>query len=97
MSNNNDTKQSWLAGLLTGWGIKESWAKIIAGAVIGALAAAGVLTTQTSCSAGMSLTYKSDKGELTWRLEGKDGENGEGGEERSSSVPEVPEVIEQKK
>lgn len=45
----NKEKVSWLAGLLTGWGIKESWAKVIAGAVIGALVAAGVLA-QTSCS-----------------------------------------------
>ncbi len=41
----NKEKASWLAGLLHGWGIKESWAKIIAGAVIGALCAAGILTT----------------------------------------------------
>ncbi len=41
----NKEKASWLAGLLSGWGIKESWAKIIAGAIIGALCAAGVLTT----------------------------------------------------
>ncbi len=41
-----------LASLLTGWGIKESWAKIAAGAIIGALAAAGFLT-QTSCSVSM--------------------------------------------
>ncbi len=38
----NTEKISWLAGLLTGWGIRESWAKIIAGAIIGALAAAGM-------------------------------------------------------
>ncbi len=83
MSNNN-TKHSWLAGLLTGWGIKESWAKIIAGAIIGALAAAGLLTTQTSCSAGMSITLKSDKGELTWTVDGKE-------------VESAPVVIRQKK
>ena len=41
-------KVSWLAGLLTGWGVKECWAKVIAGAIIGALAAAGVLTS-TGC------------------------------------------------
>lgn len=43
----NKTKEthSWLAGLLTGWGIKEAWAKLIAGAVVGALAAAGLLTS----------------------------------------------------
>ncbi len=44
MTTTNKDKASWLAGLLSGWGIKESWAKIIAGAVIGALAAAGFLT-----------------------------------------------------
>ena len=47
---------SWLAGLLTGWGVKESWAKVLAGAVIGALVAAGVLTgctaTYTQTAAG---------------------------------------------
>ena len=37
------SKHSWLTGILTGWGIRESWAKIIAGAVIGALAAAGLM------------------------------------------------------
>lgn len=43
----------WLTGLLTGWGIKESWAKLIAGAVVGALAAAGLLT---SCGQGPRIT-----------------------------------------
>lgn len=42
----NKEHVSWLAGLLTGWGIKESWAKIIAGAIIGALAAAGLLAAE---------------------------------------------------
>lgn len=46
-------KTSWLTGLLTGWGIKNSWAKIIAGAIIGALTAAGILTA-TSCNASYS-------------------------------------------
>lgn len=46
--NKNNEKVNWLAGLLTGWGIRESWAKIIAGAIIGALAAAGLLTA-TGC------------------------------------------------
>lgn len=40
---------SWLSGLLSGWGLRESWAKIAAGAVIGALVAAGVLQL-TGCS-----------------------------------------------
>lgn len=43
--NTKEKQYSWLAGLLTGWGIKESWAKLIAGAIIGALAAAGLLTS----------------------------------------------------
>ena len=55
MSTNKKT-YSWLAGLLTGWGVKESWAKVLAGAVIGALVAAGVLTgctaTYTQTAAG---------------------------------------------
>lgn len=33
-----------LSGLLTARGVKAVWAKVIAGAVMGALAAAGVLT-----------------------------------------------------
>lgn len=41
--NTNKEQHNWLTGLLTGWGIKESWAKLIAGAVIGACAAAGLL------------------------------------------------------
>ncbi len=45
MNTNNNT--SWLASLLTGWGIRESWAKIIAGSIAGALAAAGFLSSCT--------------------------------------------------
>ena len=41
--NTHTTQHNWLTGLLTGWGIKESWAKLIAGAIIGACAAAGLL------------------------------------------------------
>ena len=37
-------KISWLTGLLTGWGIRESWAKMIAGAIVGAVTAAGFFT-----------------------------------------------------
>ncbi len=53
----NKEKASWLTSLLTGWGVREVWAKIIAGAIIGALAAAGVLT-QTGCT--MNLTKLPD-------------------------------------
>lgn len=52
----NAEKHSWFTSLLTGWGVKESWAKIIAGAIIGALAAAGILTTE-SCTATVSQTH----------------------------------------
>ncbi len=47
----NKEKASWLAGLLHGWGIKESWAKVIAGAIIGAAVAAGLLS---GCTASFS-------------------------------------------
>ncbi|MBQ9095763.1 MAG: hypothetical protein IJY53_05460 [Akkermansia sp.] len=55
--NTNKEKHSWLTGLLTGWGIKESWAKVIAGMVIGALAAAGLLS---SCTARYSQSASGD-------------------------------------
>lgn len=55
--NTQKQKYTWLTGLLTGWGIKESWAKLIAGMVIGALAAAGLLT---SCTASYSQTASGD-------------------------------------
>jgi len=48
----NKEKASWLAGLLHGWGIRESWAKVIAGAVIGALCAAGLLSA-SGCTASV--------------------------------------------
>lgn len=50
--NDHQEQASWLAGLLRGWGIKESWAKIIAGAIIGALCAAGAFS-----SAGCTASY----------------------------------------
>ena len=49
----NDNKTSWLAGLLTGWGVPANWARVIAGAIIGALAAAGILTQQ-GCTASQA-------------------------------------------
>lgn len=45
----NKEKYTWLTSVLTGWGVKECWAKVIAGAVIGALCAAGVLSLD-SCT-----------------------------------------------
>lgn len=55
--NTHQQKHTWLTSLLTGWGIKESWAKVLAGAVIGALAACGLLT---SCTASYSQTAAGD-------------------------------------
>lgn len=49
----NKQRVGWLAGLLSGWGIRESWAKVIAGALIGAAVAAGWLT---SCTASYEQT-----------------------------------------
>lgn len=43
---NKEEKFNWLKSLLTGWGIKESWAKLIAGAIVGAIAA----YSMTSCT-----------------------------------------------
>lgn len=58
----NKEKASWLTSLLKGWGIKESWAKIIAGAIVGALVAAGVLTS-TSCTTSYTQTAA---GDIAW-------------------------------
>ena len=46
---NNKDKYTWLTSLLTGWGVKESWSKVLAGAIIGGLVAAGVLAA-SSCT-----------------------------------------------
>lgn len=40
----NDEKSNRLASLLMRRGMGETWAKLLAGAVVGALAAAGMLT-----------------------------------------------------
>ena len=69
MSNNEEEKEkavSWLASLLTGWGIKESWAQYIAAAVVGAVAAVLVMA-QGSCTA--TATQSAD-GSWTYSGEG---------------------------
>ena len=43
----NEQKFNFIKSLLSGWGFSESWAKLIAGAIIGALCACGFLS---SCS-----------------------------------------------
>ena len=46
---NTQNKYTWLTSLLKGWGIKESWAKVLAGAILGALCAAGVIALDACC------------------------------------------------
>ena len=43
----NKEKFNFIKSILSGWGLSESWAKLIAGAIIGALCACGFLS---SCS-----------------------------------------------
>lgn len=59
MSKKVEKVNGWLVGLLTGWGLRESWAKIAAGAVIGALCAAGVLALD-GCAVRYSQTASGD-------------------------------------
>ena len=40
----------FLSGLLTGWGVPANWARVITGAIVGAVAAY-VTITQCSCTA----------------------------------------------
>lgn len=49
-----EEKSNWLTNFITGFGVPANWAKVIAGAIIGALAAAGVLTLD-SCTASIDL------------------------------------------
>ncbi|MCD8069831.1 MAG: hypothetical protein LUE08_00375 [Akkermansiaceae bacterium] len=51
MSDETD-KASWLVSFLEGFGVPSNWAKVIAGAIIGAVSAYIALT-----SSGCSLTY----------------------------------------
>lgn len=46
----NEQKFNFLKSLLSGWGLSESWAKLIAGAIIGALCACGFLSSCTPLS-----------------------------------------------
>lgn len=41
----HNEKVGWLTGLLTGWGIRECWAKIIAGAIVGAVSSLGIFAS----------------------------------------------------
>ncbi len=74
---------TWLTSLFKGWGIKDKWAQLLAViivAVVATLYATGKLSAWfclalcvlflTGCSAGMTLTLKSDHGELEWTVEG---------------------------
>ncbi len=52
MSDETTDKTSWLVSFLEGFGVPSNWAKVIAGAIIGAVSAYIALT-----SSGCSLTY----------------------------------------
>lgn len=55
-TNNNEKAEKvagWLTGLLTGWGIPGTLARIVAGAIIGALATAAALS-----GSGCTASYK---------------------------------------
>lgn len=41
MSEEQEKAKTVLTSLISGWGVKESWAKVLAGAIVGALAALG--------------------------------------------------------
>lgn len=45
----------FVTGLLTGWGVPANWARVIAGAIIGAVAAIAA-TTGTGCTASYTQT-----------------------------------------
>lgn len=49
----------WVTGLLTGWGIPGTIARIIAGAIVGAIATAAALTG-TGCTASYKQTAAGD-------------------------------------
>ncbi len=64
MTTNNTQEQAakatgWLTNLLTGWGVPGSIARIAAGAIIGALAAAYALLN-TSCTVDYTQTAAGD-------------------------------------
>lgn len=46
----NKEKFNFIKSLLTGWGLSESWAKLLAGAIIGGLCACGFLSSCTPLS-----------------------------------------------
>lgn len=49
-----EPKRSWIEAFLTGLGVPANWAKVLAGAIIGALAAAGLLS-QNGCTASVDI------------------------------------------
>ncbi len=72
---NNEQAQGLLAGFLVACKVPANWAKVIAGAIAGAIAAWLALST-SSCSAGMELSLKSAHGELNWQIDGGSAESG---------------------
>lgn len=54
-SNTTEKAAGFISGLLTGWGVPANWARVITGAIIGAVAAY-VTLTQSSCTATYNQT-----------------------------------------
>ena len=50
----HEQKAGWLAGVLTGWGVPGSIARILAGAIVGALAAIAAMS-QSGCSVSVDV------------------------------------------
>jgi len=58
MNTENNTQQAkkaagWLSGLLSGWGVPANWARLVSGAIIGALATLAAMYG-TGCTASYS-------------------------------------------
>lgn len=58
---------SFIAGLLTGWGIPANWARLLAGAIIGAIFAL-ISISQSSCTSAVDFRQSED-GSSCWSSE----------------------------
>ena len=52
--NHAEKAYSWLTSLLSGWGIKQSWAQYIAAALVGAIVAIASVSGLAGCTATAS-------------------------------------------
>lgn len=56
--NNKETAFNWLLGVFTKWGVGETVAKLIAGALIGAMVAVGLLSCKTITTEQMHTAHE---------------------------------------